>query len=152
MRLVEEQRQQGFVGIAALGQLLEQLGQQPQQERRVDLRRLMDQATGVEQVNASATIGRGLQNVFELQRRLTEQRLGALLLEHGQAPQQCLTRTCGHQRRVVAKQLRVVAQVVEQRLQILQVQQQQAFTVGDLERGVERRLLAVGQLQQRADQ
>jgi hypothetical protein len=39
-----------------------------------------------------------LQNVFELQRRLAEQRFGALLLQGRQAAQQRLTGTGGHQR------------------------------------------------------
>jgi hypothetical protein len=46
-----------------------------------------------------------LQNVFELQRRLAEQRFGALLLQGRQAAQQRLTGTGGHQRRVFAQQL-----------------------------------------------
>ncbi|MOA53817.1 hypothetical protein D3C78_1856320 [compost metagenome] len=83
MRLVEEQRQQRLLGIATLGQLLEQLGQQPEQEGGVDLGRLVDQAAGVEQVDAPAAVRRRLQQVLQLQRRLAEQRLGALLLEGG---------------------------------------------------------------------
>ncbi|MNR35383.1 hypothetical protein D3C85_1532260 [compost metagenome] len=85
MRFVEKQRQQRFVGIAALGQLFEQFGQQPQQECRVDLRRFMHQAAGIEQVNAPAAISARLQNVLQLQRRFTEQRFGALLLKGGQS-------------------------------------------------------------------
>ncbi|MCY1356313.1 hypothetical protein D9M69_427600 [compost metagenome] len=42
--------------------------------------------------------------------------------------------------------------MVEQRLEVLQVEQQQAFAIGHLECGVERRLLTVGQLQQVAEQ
>lgn len=81
MRLVEKQRQHRFVGIAALGQLLEQLGQQPQQKGRVHLGRLVHQAAGIEQVDTPAPVCSRVQQVFELQGRLAEQRLGALLLK-----------------------------------------------------------------------
>ncbi|MNC37710.1 hypothetical protein D3C75_862810 [compost metagenome] len=152
MGLVEEQRQQWFVGIATLRQLLEQLGQQPQQERRVDFRRFMHQTAGIQQMNAPAAIGRRLEDVFELQRRLAEQGIGALLLQGRQTSQQRLARAGGHQCRIVAQQLGVVPQVIEQRLQILEIEQQQAFAVRHLERRVQRRLLTVGQFQQAAQQ
>ncbi|MNM45102.1 hypothetical protein D3C81_560190 [compost metagenome] len=150
--LVEEQRQQRLVGIATLRQLFEQLGQQPQQERRVDFRRFMHQAAGIQQMNATAPVRRGLEDVFELQRRLAEQGFGALLLQGRQTSQQCLAGAGGHQCRIVAQQLGVVPQVIEQRLQILEIEQQQAFAVRHLERRVQRRLLTVGQFQQAAQQ
>ena len=56
VRLVEEQRQYRFVGVTALRQLFEQFGQQPQQEGCIHLGRLMNQAGGIEQVHAPATI------------------------------------------------------------------------------------------------
>ncbi len=152
VRLVEEQRQQRLVSIAALGQLLEQLGQQPQQERCVNLRRLVHQTAGVEQVDASPAIGARLQDVFKLQRRLAEQGFGALLFQRRQAAQQRLAGTGGHQRRVFAEQLRVVLEVIEQRFQILEIQQQQPFAIRHFEGRVQRRLLTVGQLEQAADQ
>ncbi len=152
VRFIEEQRQQRLVSIAALGQLLEQLGQQPQQERCVNLWRLVHQPTGVEQMDASTPIGGGLQNVFELQRRLAEQGFGALLFQCRQAAQQRLAGTGGHQRRVFAEQLRIVLEVVQQSFQILEIQQQQAFAIRHLESRVQRRLLTVGQLEQAADQ
>ncbi|MNH14790.1 hypothetical protein D3C79_743880 [compost metagenome] len=86
VRFIEEQCQQGLVGIAALGQLLEQLGQQPQQEGRVDLRRLVHQTAGIQQMDSPAAIGIRTQQIFQLQRRLAEQRLGTLLFQGGQAP------------------------------------------------------------------
>src|SRR5690606_22436941 len=121
VRLIEKQCQQRLVGIAALGQLLEQLGQQPEQEGGVDLRRLMHQATGVEQVNAATAVRLRLQQVFQLQRRLTEQSGAALLLKGRQTPQQRLGRSLAEQCLIFAQQLRVGAEVVEQRLQVFQI-------------------------------
>ncbi|MNQ78565.1 hypothetical protein D3C85_934800 [compost metagenome] len=152
MRLVEEQRQQRLLGIAALGQLLEQFRQQPEQEGGVDLGRLVDQAAGVEQVDAPAAVRRRLQQVLQLQRRFAEQRLRALLLEGGQLAQQGLGRLRREQRAVLAEHLGMRLQVVEQGLEVLEIEQQQAIAVGHLEGGVQRGLLAVGQLQQGAEQ
>ena len=101
VRFVEKQRQQRFLGIAALRQLLEQFGQQPQQERRIDLRCFMHQTAGIEQVNAPATIHGRLQHVFQLQRRFAEQRFSALLFQRRQTAQQRLAGTGGHQRSVI---------------------------------------------------
>ncbi|MDT4849490.1 hypothetical protein FQZ97_836140 [compost metagenome] len=152
VRLVEEQRQHRLVGIAALRQLLEQLGQQPQQEGRVDLRRLVHQAAGVEQMNAPTTVAIGLEDVLQLQRRLAEQGLGALLLETRQAPQQGLGRRIGEQRTVLAEHRRIALEVGQQGFQVFQIEQQQAFAIRHLERRIESSLLAVAQLQQRPEQ
>ncbi len=152
VRFVEEQRKHRLVGVAALRQLLEQLGQQPQEEGRINLWRLVHQAAGVKQVDAPAAIAIDPQQILQLQRRLTEQRLGPLLFQRGQAPLQGLGRSGGHQRAVLAQQLWVVLQMAKQRLEVFQVEQQQPLAVGNLERRIERRLLAVGQFKQVAQQ
>ena len=77
-------------GLTTRRKLLEQFSQQPQQESRIDLGRLMHQAAGIEQVDAPAAIRIGPQNIFQLQRRFAKQRLGALLFEGRQAAQQGL--------------------------------------------------------------
>ncbi|MNF07729.1 hypothetical protein D3C80_2079710 [compost metagenome] len=82
----------------------------------------MDQATGIKQVNPPATIAGGRQDVLQLQGRLAEQRFGALLFQGRQAPQQRLARAGGHQRGVIAQQLGIVLEVIEQRLEVLEVQ------------------------------
>jgi len=69
-------------------------------------------------------------------RAARQTRLGALLLQYCQTPQQRLAGAGGHQRRILAKQLRVITQVVEQCLEVLEVQQQQAFAVCHLERRI----------------
>ncbi|MNZ67645.1 hypothetical protein D3C78_859000 [compost metagenome] len=56
MRFIEKQRKHRLVGVASLRQLLEQLGQQPQQEGGVYLRGLMHQPAGIEQMNSPTTI------------------------------------------------------------------------------------------------
>ncbi len=108
----------------------------------------MHQAAGIEQMDAPSPIRVGPQNVFELQCRLTKQRLCPLLLQGGQPAQQRLHGRAGNQRTVFAQHLRVVLQVAKQRFEVLEVQQQQAFAIGHLETGIQRRLLAIGELKQ----
>ncbi|MNO95102.1 hypothetical protein D3C76_867360 [compost metagenome] len=113
VRFIEEQRQHRFVCITALRQLLEQLGQQPQQEGGIDLGGLVHQPAGIEQMDAPSPITVGAQHIFKLQRRLTKQRLGTLLFQGREAAQQGLGRGRGHQRAVFAEQLRVVLEVCQ---------------------------------------
>ena len=112
----------------------------------------MHQATGVEQVNTSAAIGIRTQDVLQLQSGLAKQLLGALLLQSGQTSQQGLGRCAGEQCAILTQQLRVILEVIEQRLEILHVEQQQALSVCHLEGGIQRGLLAIGQCQQVAQQ
>src|SRR5690606_80305 len=102
MTLVEEQRQQWSIRLATPGEWLEPLGQQPEQEGRVNLGRLMYQLTGIQQVNLPAFTVL-LQQVFDSQCRLTEQSFGTLLLQGREAPQQRLSRCTGQQRSVLAE-------------------------------------------------
>ena len=83
VRLVEEEHQLGLVEVADLGQVLEQLRQQPQQEARVQPR-LQDQLVGGEDVDDAATAEIRAHQIGELERRLAEQRLAAFALERQQ--------------------------------------------------------------------
>ncbi len=70
MRFVEEEHELWPVGIAHLGQVLEQLREQPQQQRRVDLRR-GEQLIGGEDVHDTFATG-GLQQICDVQHGLAE--------------------------------------------------------------------------------
>ncbi len=72
VRLVEEEHQLGLVEVADLGQLLEQLGQQPEQEGRVQPRRV-HQLVGGQNVDHAPAVGVGLHQVVEVQHRLAEE-------------------------------------------------------------------------------
>ena len=84
MRFVEHERQLRLLEIAHLGQLFEQLGQHPQQERRVESR-LQDEAIRGEDAHDAAAGQVGTHQISELQRRLAEKLLAPLAIE----PQQC---------------------------------------------------------------
>ena len=75
----------------------------------------------------------GLQQVVDVEHRLAEELVGALLLEREQAALDRADRRRRHVAVVGLELLRVVADVLQQRAQVLEVEQQQAVVVGDLE-------------------
>jgi len=83
MGLVEEEHQLGLLGVADLGQALEELGEHPQEEGGVERRRL-HQLVGGEDVD-HALVAVGLEQIVEVERRLAEELVAALLLEREQA-------------------------------------------------------------------
>ena len=80
VRLVEEEHELGLVEIARLGQRVEELGEHPQQEHGVDLRTL-DELGGVEDVHVALAVGRALEPVGKVERRLAEEHVAALILD-----------------------------------------------------------------------
>jgi hypothetical protein len=151
VRLIEEEHQLGLLRVAHLGQLLEQLGEQPEQEGGVELRRV-DQPVGGQHIDVALAAGIGAHEIGKRQRRLAEQALAALVLQHQQ-----LALDGGHRRRrhrpvTGAQVLGVLRSVGQRGLQVLEVQQQQALGVGGLEDHVQRALLHVVQLQHPREQ
>jgi DNA-binding TFAR19-related protein (PDSD5 family) len=79
VRLVEEEHQLRFVEIADFRQLLEQLGQQPEQEGRVQARRGHQLVAGEDVDHALAIVG--LHQVGNVEHRLAEEDFAALLAQ-----------------------------------------------------------------------
>ena len=132
VRFVEEEHELGLLGVADLGQLLEQLGKQPQQQCRVQLGR-GHEPVGGEYVDDAASLAVGAHEVVDAQRRLAEKAVAALLLE---LEEPALYGAYGRARYVAVLgeiSFCVRADVVEHRAQVFEVEQQQAFVVGDLE-------------------
>ena len=128
-----------------LGQLFVELGEQPQEQRRVDL------GAGQELVGSEdahdTTTPFGLHEVVERERGLAEELGATLRLEREQSS---LYRT--HARRgdvpVLGAELRcVVAGVLQHRAQVLEIEQEEAAVVGDLEDGREHARLRLVQLE-----
>ena len=84
MRLVEEEDELRLFGIADLRQLLEQFGQQPEQEGGVETRRAHE-LFGREHVDDAAPVAIGFHKIADIQRRLAEEIVCALLFEDEQA-------------------------------------------------------------------
>ena len=84
VRFIEHERKLRLVEIADLRQLLEQLGQQPEQERRIEAR-LEDQLIRGEDVDDAAAGEIGAEQIGEFERRLAEELLAAVTLDAQQA-------------------------------------------------------------------
>src|SRR4028119_1313057 len=80
MRFVEEEDELRFGEITRLGHPLEQLGQQPEEERRVNLWRL-HQLGCREDVYHSPSAGVGLHQVIQIECGLSEECVGPLSFE-----------------------------------------------------------------------
>ena len=75
----------------------------------------------------------GLHQVVEVQRRLAEEFVAALLLDREQPALDRADRGRGDVAVLRGELLRVVADVLQHRAQVLEIEQQQAVVVGDLE-------------------
>src|SRR5215471_4875198 len=131
MCLVEEERQLGLLRIADLRQALIEFRKHPEQQRGVHAWRQNKFVSG-EDVDHSLAAGIGLQQIIEVQRRLAEKLVPALL---SQGDQSALNRSDAGGGNVAILRLeflRAFADVLEHRLQILEVEQQQTVLVGDL--------------------
>ena len=153
VRLVEEEHELRLVGVADLGQLLEQLRQQPQQERRVEPRRL-HQLVGGEDVDDAAAVRRSACRSSMLSigspKNLSPPCCSSASRPRWIAPIAGGARRC---RTRCVNLLRVVADVLQHRAQVLQVEQQQAVVVGDLEHQLRARPACVSfRLSMRAEQ
>ena len=84
--LVEEEHQPGLVRVADLGQVVEQVGEQPHQERR-EHRRPVLEVRQLDQGDHPPAVGGDPQQVPGVELGLAEERVGALVLEGDQLAQ-----------------------------------------------------------------
>jgi hypothetical protein len=85
MRFIEKEHELGLGLVADLGQRLPQLSEHPEQEGRVETR-LLHQLVGGQDIHDAAAIGRGADEVPDVERRLAKEVISALLVEHQEAP------------------------------------------------------------------
>src|SRR3712207_6371129 len=81
MCFVEEEDQLRLFRIADFRQRLEQLGKQPEQEGRIDFRRLLHQSISRKDVDHAPALLISLDQVVQVQRWLAKKLVGALRLE-----------------------------------------------------------------------
>ena len=136
MRFVEEEHQLGLVRIADLGQLLEQLRQHPQEEGRIQPRRV-HQLVGRQHVHQPVPAGVCLHEVLDVEHRLAEELLAALGLDLQQATLDDADAGGADVAVLGGEAAGVVADMLQHCAQVLQVQQQQALVVGHLEHQVQ---------------
>jgi len=134
--LVEEEDELGFIEIAGFGQVLEELGEQPEQEGGVELRRLHE-AVGDEQVDDAATVGVSLEEIFDVEGWLAEEQISPLAGERDEAALDGSDRCRGNVAVLGLKGGGVLADVPEHGLEVFEVEEEEAVVVGDLEDEVE---------------
>lgn len=151
MRLIEEEHQLRLFRVAHFRQVLKQLGQQPQQEYRIQLR-LIDQLVRRQQVDHAVTVGVGFHQIVDVQHWLAEELVGALLFQRQQPALDGADRR-GRDIAVLGLELfGVVADELHHGAQVLHVQQQQRIVIGDLEHQLQHAALHLVQIQQAPQQ
>src|SRR5262249_6795610 len=147
MGLIEEENELGLLRIAHFGEPFEQLGQKPEQEGRVQLRRFQ-QLVGGEDVDHAAAIGRCPQEIHQVEGRFGKEIPAALFVESQQAALDSADAGRGD---VAVRGLvlgGVVTHELQHRAQVFEVQEQEAIVVGNLERGREHAGLRIVEIEQ----
>lgn len=144
---VKKENQLGLFWIARFRQVLKQIGEHPQQERRVQLGRLI-KLVGGEDVDDSAAIGIGLHPIVEIESGLAEEFFAALLLNREQAALDGADAGRGDVSVLRLKIFGVIADLLQHGLQIFQVEKKQTVVVGDFEDKGENAFLDVVEIEQ----
>ena len=139
--LVEEEHQLRLVDVTDLGQLVEQVGQQPHQEGG-EHRGPLDQIGQLQQRHHALAVPGHPQQIGRVELRLAEELVGALVGEGDQGAQDHPNRRRAQPADRLQLGLALVAgQVGEHRTQVLEVEQRQSGLVGVVENEPERGLL-----------
>ena len=145
MRFVEEEDHLRLRHVADLGQRFEQLGQHPEQEGRVKFA-VADQALAVEDVDhALAHVLR--HPVVDVQSGFAEEYVAAGKLQSDDCALDRRKRRGAHLAVIRLEVAPVVLDIIDARLDVLRVDQEQIVVVGNLEDDVQKRALQVVQLQ-----
>ncbi|MNV23208.1 hypothetical protein D3C71_1142140 [compost metagenome] len=148
--LVEEEHQFGLLGVADLGQLLEQLRQHPQEEGGIQARRVHE-LVGRQDVDHAVAVHR-LHEVLDVEHGLAKELRAALLLNLQQPALDGAHAGGAHVAVFGGEFFGVVTHVLQHGAQVFEVQQQHAVVVGDLEHQVEHAQLGFIQVEHAAQQ
>src|SRR5206468_553186 len=132
VRFVEEEHELRLVEVPHFGKPFIKFRQQPQEQRRIELGR-REQLVGGKDVHHPVSGAVGLDEVVDVEHRLSDQALGALLLQRQQAS---LDGTDAGRRDVSVLHLeflRVLPNILQQGTEVLEVEEQQSVVVGHLE-------------------
>ncbi len=143
VRLVEEEDELGLVDVADLGEVVEEVREHPHEEGREERRPVLH-AGQLEAGHETLAVRRRAKQVAGLERRLTEERVGALVLEGDELAQD----DTGRRGREATERLElrlalVTHEVADDGAQVLEVEEQEAVLVGVVEDEPEAGLLRV---------
>ncbi|SKY68404.1 Uncharacterised protein [Mycobacteroides abscessus subsp. abscessus] len=152
MRLVEDEDELGLVDVAHLGQELEQVGQDPHEERG-EQHRVGGLVSQLEQCDDAAAVRREPQQVLRIELGLTEERIAACRFEIRQCTQNDSRGLRGDAADRLEFWLTLVAgQVGDHRPDVFEVEQGQPVLVGPVEDQAQRRFLSFVESQHLAEQ
>ena len=143
VRLVEEEHELRLLEVPDLREILEQLREQPEEERGVEPR-VHHQLVGRQHVDHALAVD-GLHEVRDVQHRLAEELRASLVLE---LQQPALDRADARGRDVAILRLHlggVIADELQHRAQVREIEQQQPVVVGRAESDAEHAFLGVVQ-------
>ena len=150
--LVEEEDELRLVDIADLGERLEQLGEQPHQRGREELGPLLH-GRQLEARDQPAAVGRGAQEIGDLELRLAEELVAPTILEPDERAQEHADRRRREAPDAGELGLALVrGEEREQRTQVGEVEDRQLLLVGVAEDQVEALLLRVVRAEHLAEQ
>ncbi len=132
VRLVEEKDQARLVPVARFGEVLEKFGKQPEQDAGIQARRV-HQGFRRQDADDAAPVGIGLEQVHDVQRRLAEERVAALLLQAQQRPLDGAHAGRGDLAVAGLVGVALLAHMPDHAPQVLHVEQEQPGIVGDAE-------------------
>ena len=149
--LVKEKHELGLLGVADFRQLLEQFGQKPEQKGRVQARSI-HQLVGRQHVDHAHAVGIGLHQIVDIEHGLAKELVAALAFNGQQAALYGSYAGRADVAVLGGELLGVVPHKVQHGAQVLEVQQQHAVVVGNLEHQIEHAHLGLVQIQHAADE
>ena len=149
MRLVKEEDHARLLGIADFRQLLIKLGHHPKQEGRVN-ERARDQALAGKDVDIAAAGRVGTHPVGDVEAGLAEEGVSALVLKGKQCTLDRADAGGGDVAVLGREFSAIIADILEHRAQILQIEQQQTVVVSYTENDIQNAGLDLGQTEETA--
>ena len=151
MRLVEEEHHLRLRQVAHLRHHVEELRHQPEHEGGVD-RRVVDQGRGVEDVDHPSAFPVCPEEITDLQRGLSEELFPAASLQGHKGAHDDADALGADISVLFPVYRRIVADIVQHRLQILEIQKKHTLIVRDPEDDVQKVGLGLVQLQESREQ
>ena len=151
VRLVEEEHHLRLRQVAHLRHHVEELRHQPEHEGGVD-RRVVDQGGRVEDIDHTPAFSVCPEEIADLQRGLSEELFPAASLQGHKGAHDDADALGADVPVLFPVNCRVVADIVQHRLQILEIQEKHAFIVRDPEDNVQQVGLGLVQLQKSCEQ
>jgi hypothetical protein len=149
--LVEEEDAGGLGGVPHLGEVLEELGQKPEDQGGIELGGI-HQLLGGQDIDDSFAVGRGLEEIVEVEGWFTKEAVGALVLQAQKIALDGSDARGGNIPVLRPELVGVFPHIPGHGFEILQIQEQEAIVVGNFKNQVENAALGVIEIEQTGQQ